>query len=123
MEKDRLSEGDESRPTAVDNFRAVLRKVQESYDAKDRKSARKARGEARKLGADVIRTFRDSPESEQRGLKDAVTRMTVLTPGDKRRDIYYILLSTKEAPATVVRDLLSLRLHGALPIRKKAGIY
>lgn len=118
MGKDRLSEVDELRQPVFDSFRAVLDRLFESYNEPDARTARNARREARKLGAGIVRTFKDYPDWDKRWLKDVVTRMTQLIPGDDWRDLYYLLLSTKVAPATVVRDLLGIRPHGALPRSK-----
>lgn len=123
MERDKSGVADELRPAAVDNFRAVLSALRDSYNATDLKSARAARRNARRLGTEVVRSFKESPIGDQFTLKDVVTRTTLLVPGDDLRDLYYILLSTKQAPATVVRDLLGIRPHGSLPRSKRLGIY
>jgi len=114
METDRQQEVDKPEPTPVDNFRAMIGKVNESYNAPDVKAARKARREARKFGADVVEAFVNSSKLEQRDLR-AKIEIIMLQRGDMVRDIYYTLLRTKKAPAVVVRDLLYIRPHGPLP--------
>ncbi len=111
----------EPKPTAAYNFRAMLRKLDESLNATDSKSVSNARSEAKMLGRDVVRTFIDSSEPEKAKLRADIDIMTILRP-DITRDVYYLLLGAKVAPATTVRSLLSLRPHGSIPT-KRAGIY
>lgn len=112
MERD-LDYRQEREPTAADNFRSMVRKIREAYDAPGFAQRRQARGEAVGLAASVL----CAPEDERTQLRYAITRTQLLSP-DLNRDIYNTLRAAKILNAIAVRQLLGFRPTGRLPFTR-----
>ncbi len=104
----------EHRPTAADNFRSMIRKMQEVAESPGLAQRRVARRESLQLAVGVI----SAPEQERRELAGAFGILAVSQP-ETAQAAYRTLLAARVVRAVALRELLELPSRGLILPRQK----
>lgn len=99
----------ERRPAAVDNFRSMIRKIQEAAESPGLAQRRLARRESLQLAVGVI----SAPEQERRELAGAFGTLAV-SQREVAQAAYKTLLAARVVRAVALRELLKLPSHGPI---------